>query len=99
LALDGMLNVYPRTKMLLVDIKEMPDLLRVTKTPTLEPGAWVRLRRPPKHAGDLAQVIDVTENGLEARVRFIPRLDYGARETVNLSSDGKRKRGVGAAGP
>jgi transcription elongation factor SPT5 len=101
-ALDGMLNVYPRTKMILVEIKDMPDLLRVTKTPTLEPGAWVRLRKPQKHAGDLAQVIDVTENGLEARVRFIPRLDYGVRDDIlsaALTPDGKRKRPGGFAGP
>ena len=99
-ALDGMLNVYPRSKMTLVDIKDMPELLRVTKTPTLEPGAWVRLRRPAKHSGDLAQVLDVTENGLEARVRFIPRLDYGMRDDSlsTLTSDGKRKR-HGASGP
>ncbi|KAI1500214.1 hypothetical protein F5X99DRAFT_387391, partial [Biscogniauxia marginata] len=97
-ALDGMLNVYPRTKLLLVDIKEMPDLLRVQKTPTLEPGAWVRLRRPVKHAGDLAQVLDITENGLDARVRFIPRLDYGLRDdALSMTPDGKRKRPV--AGP
>ena len=101
LALDGMLNVYPRTKTLLVEIKDMPDLLRVTKTPNLEPGAWVRLRRPAKHAGDLAQVLDVTENGLEARVRFIPRLDYGVRDDPlanSLTADGKRKR-PGVPGP
>ena len=102
-ALDGMLNVYPRTKMMLVEIKDMPDLLRVVKTPMLEPGAWVRLRRPQKHAGDLAQVLDVTENGLEARVRFIPRLDYGVRDEILTSSsmtpDGKRKRIPGMAGP
>ncbi|KAK6860784.1 hypothetical protein PG995_004420 [Apiospora arundinis] len=96
-ALEGMLNVYPRTKLLLVDIKEMPDLLRVQKTPTLEPGAWVRLRRPPKHSGDLAQVIDITDNGLEARVKFIPRLDYGLRDDAlaATTADGKRKRPMG----
>ena len=95
-ALDGLLNVYPRTKMMLVDIKEMPDLFRVAKTPTLEPGAWVRLKRPFKYAGDLAQVLDVTENGLEARVKFIPRLDYGMRdESGGMTADGKRKRAFG----
>ncbi|KXX78667.1 Transcription elongation factor spt5 [Madurella mycetomatis] len=100
IALDGILNVYPRTKMMLVEIKDMPDLLRVTKTPTLEPGAWVRLKKPAKHAGDLAQVLDVTENGLEARVRFIPRLDYGVRDESfsMLTADGKRKR-PGMPGP
>ncbi|KAI1338379.1 hypothetical protein F5Y15DRAFT_127132 [Xylariaceae sp. FL0016] len=99
-ALEGMLNVYPRTKLLLVEIKEMPDLLRVQKTPTLEPGAWVRLRRPLKHAGDLAQVLDITENGLDARVRFIPRIDYGGREDINgPTGDGKRKRPQGGPRP
>ncbi|KAH7379713.1 hypothetical protein BKA64DRAFT_234011 [Cadophora sp. MPI-SDFR-AT-0126] len=98
-ALDGVMNVYPRTKMMLVEIKEMPDLLRVTKTPSLEPGAYVRLRRPAKYAGDLAQVIDVTDTGLEVRVRYVPRLDYGLHEDLNAPQDlgGKRKRA--AAGP
>ena len=100
-ALDGMMNVYPHSKMILVEIKDMPELLRVTKTPSLEPGAWVRLKRPAKHSGDLAQVLDVTENGLEARVRFIPRLDYGMRDDAlaAVTADGKRKRPFGNAGP
>jgi len=89
--LADLMNVYPRTKMLLVEIKEMPDLLRVSKTESLEPGAYVRLKRPIKYAGDLAQVIDVTQNGLEVRVRFVPRLDYGIHEEAN-GADGKRKR-------
>lgn len=97
-ALDGLMNVYPRTKMLLVEIKEMPELLRVSKTAPIEPGAYVRLRRPVKYQGDLAQVIDVTENGLEVRVRFVPRLDYGLHEDLSSSLDStKRKRP--AAGP
>ncbi|KAE8449487.1 Transcription elongation factor spt5 [Mollisiaceae sp. DMI_Dod_QoI] len=99
-ALDGMMNVYPRTKCLLVEIKEMPDLLRVTKTPSMEPGAYVRLRRPPKYAGDLAQVIDVTDTGLEVRVRYVPRLDYGLHDDANAPADAfgaKRKRPT--AGP
>ena len=97
IALDGMLNVYPRTKLLLVDIKEMPDLLRVQKTPTLMPGSYVRLRRPAKHAGDLAQVLNVTENGLEARVRYVPRLDYGMRDenpSALTPEEKKRKRPI-----
>jgi len=94
-AMDGLMNVYPRTKMMLVEIKEMPDLLRVTKSPSLEPGAYVRLRRPPKYAGDLAQVIDVTDTGLELRVRYVPRLDYGLHDDANAPVDAygaKRKR-------
>jgi transcription elongation factor SPT5 len=99
-ALDGLMNVYPRTKMQMIAIKEMPDLLRVHKTPPLEPGAYVRLKRPPKYAGDLAQVIDVTDTGLELRVRYVPRLDYGLHEDLNAPLDGpngKRKRAP--AGP
>ncbi|KAI1100810.1 transcription initiation protein [Jackrogersella minutella] len=94
LALEDMMNVYPRSKLILVDIKERPDLMRVQKTPTLEPGAWVRLRRPAKHSGDLAQVLDITENGLDARVRYIPRLDYGLRDESISAADKKRKRPV-----
>ncbi|KAI1078976.1 hypothetical protein F5B20DRAFT_188015 [Whalleya microplaca] len=98
MALENMMNVYPHNKLTLVDIKERPDLMRVQKTPTLEPGAWVRLKRPAKHAGDLAYVVDITENGLDARVRFIPRLDYGVRDdSLPMSADGKRKRPI--AGP
>jgi transcription elongation factor SPT5 len=86
--------------MMLVEIKEMPDLLRVTKTPSLEPGAYVRLKRPTKYAGDLAQVIDVTDTGLEVRVRYVPRLDYGLHDDANAPTDAfgaKRKRA--AQGP
>lgn len=96
-ALDGVFNVYPRSKMELVPIKDMPDLLRVTKTPVLEPGTYVRLRKPAKYAGDLAQVLNVSDSLLEAQVRFVPRIDYGVRETAGgLGADGKRKR-VGPA--
>ncbi|KAI1000455.1 Transcription elongation factor [Podosphaera aphanis] len=99
-ALDGISNVYPRTKMMLVEIKEMPDLLRVSKTPTLQPGAYVRLRRPAKYAGDLAQIQEVTDTGLEMRIRYVPRLDYGLNEESTPAVDSlgaKRKRAI--AGP
>ena len=81
-ALDGIMNVYPRTKIVLVPIKEMPDLLRVTKTEPLNPGGYVRLKRG-KYAGDLAQIDEVETNGLEATLRIVPRLDYGQNEDNN----------------
>ncbi|KAI9815987.1 MAG: transcription elongation factor spt5 [Pycnora praestabilis] len=81
-ALDGLSNVFPRTMMKLIAIKEMPDLLRVMKTPGLEPGKWVRLKRG-KYAGDLAQVDEVEQNGLEVTLRVVPRLDYGLNEDAN----------------
>ncbi|KAH6664699.1 hypothetical protein B0J14DRAFT_522966 [Halenospora varia] len=98
-ALDGLMNVYPRTKMMLVEIKEMPDLLRVTKTPALEPGAYVRLKRPQKYAGDLAQVIDVTDTGLELRIRYVPRLDYGMHDDAAQGGGFGEKRKRTVAGP
>ena len=103
-ALDGIMNVYPRTKIVLVPIKEMPDLLRVTKSEQLNPAGYVRLKRG-KYAGDLAQIDEVETNGLEASLRIVPRLDYGQNEDNNAPMvDGnirgevqKRKR-AGAMG-
>ncbi|KAH0538266.1 hypothetical protein FGG08_005137 [Glutinoglossum americanum] len=100
-ALDGLSNVYPRTRMVLVPIKEMPDLLRTTKTKALEPGAYVRIKRG-KYQGDLAQIDAVETNGLEVLLRIVPRLDYGLNEDANapeqeLHPAAKRKRAGGIA--
>jgi transcription elongation factor SPT5 len=78
-ALDGISNVFPRTKIILVPIKEMPDLLRVIKSKALEVGSYVRIKRG-KYAGDLAQVDDFEPNSLTASLRIVPRLDYGLNE-------------------
>ena len=75
-ALEGIMNVYPRTSIVMVPIKEMPDLLRVTKSESLVPGGYVRIKRG-KYAGDLAQIDEVETNGLTASLRIVPRLDYG----------------------
>ena len=97
-AFDGIMNVYPRTKIVLVPIKEMPDLLRVRKTESLQPGGYVRIRRG-KYTGDLAQIDDVESNGLEVTLRIVPRLDYGLNDDVNapldLAQGEKRKRPLG----
>jgi transcription elongation factor SPT5 len=95
-ALKGFANIYTQN-MVLVPIKEYPDMLRVTKTKDLEltPGTYVRIKRG-KYAGDLAIVENLSENGLEARLKVVPRLDYG--RSVILDSEGKRKRAGGAAG-
>lgn len=107
-ALDGLSNVYPRTKIVLVAIKEMPDLLRVTKSQQLQPGGYVRLKRG-KYAGDLAQIDDVETNGLEASLRIVPRLDYGLNEDANApmidngvkgdAQKRKRQGGLGLVNP
>lgn len=102
-ALDGIMNVYPRSKIVLVPIKEMPDLLRVTQSEQLQPGGYVRLKRG-KYAGDLAQIDNVETNGLEVQLKIVPRLDYGQNEDNAPMIDGnirgeiqKRKR-AGAMG-
>lgn len=97
-ALEGIMNVYPRSSVILIPIKEMPELLRVTKSQQLQPGGYVRIKRG-KYAGDLAQIDDVETNGLEASLRIVPRLDYGQNEDTSPMVDGgirgeaqKRKR-------
>ncbi|KAL4885561.1 transcription elongation factor spt5 [Aspergillus karnatakaensis] len=97
-ALQDMMNVYPRTKMILVPVREMPDLLRVQKSEELNPGGWVRIKRG-KYQGDLAQIEEVETNGLAVTVRLVPRLDYGLNEDSGAPMvDPKRKRaGANAA--
>ena len=103
-ALENMPSAYPRSKMVLVPINEMPDLLRTHKAKTLEPGMYVRIKRG-KYQGDLAQVEELMANGLEVECRLVPREDYGLNEDVNapmvastvLGAAGKRKR-QGASG-
>lgn len=98
-ALDGILNVYPRTHPTLVPVKEMPDLLRVRKSQELLRDGYVRVRRG-LYAGDLGMIQEVESNGLEVTLRLVPRLNYGMDEddknspmvTNNLGGDAKRKR-------
>ncbi|KAL2836554.1 Spt5 C-terminal nonapeptide repeat binding Spt4-domain-containing protein [Aspergillus pseudoustus] len=96
-ALQDMSNVYPRTKMILVPVREMPDLLRVQKSEELNPGGWVRIKRG-KYMGDLAQIEEVETNGLAVTVRLVPRLDYGLNEDSGAPIvDPKRKRAAANA--
>ena len=91
-ALQDMTNVYPRSKTILVPVKEMPDLLRVQKSEELVPGGWVRIKRG-KYLNDLAQIEEVETNGLQVTVRLVPRLDYGLNEDTSAPmNDPKRKR-------
>jgi len=90
-ALQGVSFVYPMTKMILVPIKEMPDLLFVMKKAEITPGTWVRFKRG-KYQGDLAQVENVLASGLEVKIRMVPRLDYGNGTDADDPSGNKRKR-------
>ncbi|KAJ3786497.1 transcription elongation factor SPT5 [Lentinula aff. detonsa] len=89
-ACNGLVGVYPSRGIHLVPIDEMALLLMIKKVDggdKIVPGTWVRLKRG-KYAGDLAQVVDVTENGEEVGVRFVPRIDLNPRE----DDGGGRKR-------
>ena len=97
-ALQGIQDVYPSSKTLLVPIKEMPDLLHVVKKADITPGTWVRFKRA-KYAGDLAQVENVSANGLELRIRMVPRIDYGpGKDSLAVDDSSKRKRPGGKKG-
>lgn len=102
-AVDNIPNAYPRSKMILVPINEMTDLLRVQQSKPVEPGMYVRVRRG-KYQGDLAQVQEVDVNGLRVELKLIPRLDYGVssfsedingpRETPEQATKRKRQAGL-----
>ena len=87
-ALNGMVNVFVRDK-LLVPVKEYPDLLKQVKSSDVEivPGIYVRITRG-KYKGDLAIVDNLSENGLDVRCKLVPRLDYGRND--DFDKDGRR---------
>ncbi|EPQ32398.1 uncharacterized protein PFL1_00594 [Pseudozyma flocculosa PF-1] len=99
-ACSGLAGVYARqtTALYLIPISEMADLLKLQKvTQEIQVGGWVRIKRG-KYAGDLAQVLDVSENGEEVGLKFIPRIDLNPKDSgVFTDSAGrKRKKGAGA---
>jgi len=77
----------------LVDLEERADLLKTKqKKIELQPGGWVRIKRGT-YAGDLAQVLGLSENGEEATVKFIPRIDLTPKdENTQVGPDGKKRR-------
>ena len=103
-ALTDISNVYPRTGLLLVEIKERPDLLRVRKSKELQPGGYVRIKRG-KYQGDLAQIDAVEANDLVVSLRIVPRLDYGLSDDSNapmihngVKGDVQKRKRAGAFG-
>ncbi|GAA6025059.1 hypothetical protein JCM8202_002076 [Rhodotorula sphaerocarpa] len=100
-AVHGLVGLYMNgpNGIFLVDIEEMPDLLRTKqKRVDLQPQGWVRFKRG-KYAGDLAQIIAPSENGDEIAVKFIPRIDLAPKDdAVAVGPDG-RKRKKGASMP
>ena len=91
-ACQGLVGVYVSRGVTLVPIEEMASLLQIKKQDlTVTPGTWVRIRRG-KYQGDLAQVMDVTENGEEVGLKFIPRIDLNPKDEASI--DGKKRKKV-----
>ena len=94
-ACSNLVGIFRRDP-ILIPIGEMAPLLQLKqKEATLQAGAWVRLKRG-KYQGDLAQVIDVTDTGEEAAVRFLPRIDLTPHEFESGDGTAKRKRATAA---
>ncbi|KAI8921264.1 hypothetical protein DFJ77DRAFT_449169 [Powellomyces hirtus] len=89
-ALDGLNNIY-LSKLRLVPVDEMVDCLTIkVKENNLDKIHWFRAKKG-KYAGDLGQVIQITENGETMLCRFVPRLDP-ARDGVKVPFGQKRKK-------
>lgn len=96
-ACQGLVGVYLSRGINLVPIEEMASLLLIKKQEvTLTPGTWVRIRRG-KYAGDLAQVMDLTENGEDIGVRLIPRIDMNPRDDASLDPLTKKRKKTATA--
>lgn len=80
-AMAGIVGVFISHAPALVPIEEMAPLLKMRqKEVTFTPGMWVRMKRG-KHAGDLAQVMDV--DGITSNmvgIKYIPRIDLTPKE-------------------
>lgn len=100
-AIHGLVGMYHNgpNGIFLVDIEEMPDLLKTKqKKVDLQPGGWVRFKRG-KYAGDLAQILGTSDNVEEVAVKFVPRIDLTPKdESMKTGSDGKKRR-MGAGVP
>ncbi len=99
-ACQGLVGVY-LAKIQLVPIQEMASLLQIKKQDiTVTPGTWVRIRRG-KYQGDLAQVVDVTDNGEDIGLKFVPRIDLNPKDEAGLDAGfggKKRKKAATAVG-
>ncbi|PLW52216.1 hypothetical protein PCANC_02297 [Puccinia coronata f. sp. avenae] len=95
-AIQGFVGVY-KSEFRMVPVDEMPYLLRTKKRETpIVPGGWVRIKRG-KYSGDLAQVLEVLENGDEVGLRFVPRIDLNPKEDgMKVGSDGKKRKKGGS---
>jgi transcription elongation factor SPT5 len=97
-ACNGLVGIYPSRGITLVPIDEMASLLLIKKQETtVNPGNWVRIKRG-KYQGDLAQVVDITENGEEVGLKFIPRIDLNPKDEAAIDGKKRKKTGLGVPG-
>ncbi|KAE8236254.1 hypothetical protein A4X06_0g9611, partial [Tilletia controversa] len=95
-AISDIVGVYARTvdKLFQVPVEERADLLNFTKLEhEVKIGGWVRFKRG-KYTRDLAQVIDVAQNGEKVDIKFVPRIDMNPSK-LELAQDSrgvKRRR-------
>lgn len=89
-ATEDVQNCYSRNSLSLLNVSERPDLLRVQAPKQVDVEMWVRVKRDPLYAGDLAQVVGVEDNAGLVDLKIVPRLDY--TEDDGVGAFGKRKR-------
>ncbi|MED6151687.1 hypothetical protein PIB30_084763, partial [Stylosanthes scabra] len=77
-AIKGLRNIYAASKITLVPIREMTDVLSVeSKAIDLARDTWVRMKIGT-YKGDLAKVVDVDNVRQRVTVKLIPRIDLQA---------------------
>jgi len=95
-ACNGLVGVFVSRGIHLVPIEEMASLLQIKKQDlTVTPGTWVRIKRG-KYAGDLAQVVDITETGEDVGLKFIPRIDLNPRDDASFEGKKRKKQTTGS---
>lgn len=91
-ACNGLVGVYLSRGINLVPIEEMASLLQIRKQDsTVKPGSWVRLKRGI-YAGDLAQVVDVTELGDDFGLKIVPRIDLTPKDNDSLEGASRKRK-------
>lgn len=106
LAVNGLALISTRNALKMVDIDEMPDILKLGKRPDKQVnGNWVRIKRKDSiYRGDLAQVCNVRDdvNDGYVTIRLIPRLDLKSEKDLiedkeetytNEKESGTRRKG------
>ncbi|XP_031488629.1 putative transcription elongation factor SPT5 homolog 1 [Nymphaea colorata] len=77
-AIKGLRNIFSSSKVMLVPIKEMTDVLSVeSKSVELSKDKWVRVKLGT-YKGDLAKVVDVDNVRQRVTIKLLPRIDLQA---------------------